>query len=287
MRPSTHEYRCGQTLPRNGHGMRSLILLFLAIASPAFGQIVATSEPVTVIDAGDASRVVGSYLILPKGGTPTSRHAANLRYAGTDGYSVAIEASDIQREPVAVHQIDASEYLVFGVGKVWVRLTAIDFENRKFSVIETLVEVGAVIPDPPPDPPDPPDPPPIPDDVPNAYGVGKVAYELAVRDDGQTLTTYRNIYTRAADFLYGIPSLKFVISSNSADSMNPDRSVLAWMRREFSLIQCTDRAKCEAWKEWNVAVLKAIDAAQTRQQFSRADWYQVFGEVSAALELVE
>lgn len=130
-----------------------------------------------------------------------------------------------------------------------------------------------------------PPPGPTPDNVPNEYGVGKVAFDTAPRDSS-SVNAYAKVYKQAGDFLFGVPSLKFIDSSNSTQSRDPNRSVLAWLRQQQELIPCTDQATCQQWSVWREKVGLALVESQKRRQFTRQDWYNAFNEISRAVGMV-
>lgn len=136
-----------------------LIAQLLWLAGVVCGQVAVESKPVRAVVAEDAE-VHGKYLILAKDAEVTIRPAAMLTYDGIGNATAAVEASDIKRQPVPVEQVGEARYLVLGVGKIWVRMTLIDFDEKRFEISETTVDIGETEPEPPPEP----DTPDVPED---------------------------------------------------------------------------------------------------------------------------
>jgi len=162
------------------------------------------------------------------------------------------------------------------------RVLAIATATAKAPSIESLVvDVGGVVPDPQkPDPIPVPDPPKPDVAIRNEYGVGLAAYNAA--GDAATAIKYAAIYEASGNFLFGMPSLKFIVSDNANDSKDPNKSVLAWMDQEQKKIPSTAK-----WDEWKVVMRTAFLESQRNRQFTRGDWYSAFNEVKDALRAVK
>lgn len=112
----------------------------------------------------------------------------------------------------------------------------------------------------------------------NEYGVGKIAYKNAPRDDADEIDTVASIYEKAGDFLFGQPSFKFIDSSNRRDADNPDRSVPAWINQEMESVN--------GWDSWRSKISDALTESQRSKQFGPKDWDAAFDEIAAALEAI-
>lgn len=185
----------------------------------------------------------------------------------------------VRCKTAAVQAYSSGMYLISTPGTHEVQVDVISQEPLQWDDATLVVTIGA-----PPEPPKPDDPvdPDIPDEVPDKYGVGKVAYQMAPRD--ASISKYAEIYRRAGDFLFGIPSLKFIVSSNVTHSKDPGRSVTAWITQQYGLVQCADQSTCDKWVEWQSAVADALVESQQRRQFTRDDWYAAFNEIATALK---
>lgn len=231
--------------------------------------------------------VVGD-LTLVDSTAPLTQAVAQAKAVGvirvdTEASNVEMTVSGSDRKPIQPTKITENIWLIDQPGTWWVDVTVIDFEKNIYGRKQVLIEVGGNPgPGPDPNPPDPNPPTPTPDNVPNEYGVGKVAFQYA---PAYQRSEYANIYKRAADFLYGVPSLKFIVSSNSSQSNDPNRSVLAWIRQQQELVQCTDEATCEAWKVWRDKVGLALVESQKKRQFTKQDWFNALNEISSAVRM--
>lgn len=269
----------------------AIALACLIVASVATGQgITSEAKPVTVIEAGEAGEIAGAYFVLPNGSKPIAQQATEVTYDGIGDAGVTIEASDVKRLPVGVSQIGSGRYLVFTKGKrTWVQLTLIDFDAKRFEQdILVINESDDVDPEPGPGPEPDPEPTPDPDDVPdsvvNTYGLGKVAYQFAPKDDADGVAKHAAVYSQAADFLYGIPTTKAVLNNTNIYSKDPNRNVMAWIGKQYSLIQCRDQETCKQWATWRNELSNAMRANYANNQWTRQEWYQAFNEVAAALK---
>lgn len=200
----------------------------------------------------------------------------------TEAANVEVSISDSQRTPYEAKQLDSKTWVINTPGRWWIDVTAIDFTKNIYGRKQSVVVVGGSGPGPEPPGPGPTPPPPTPSPVPNDYGIGQIAYSLAPRDTASA-AKYAAIYKQAGDFLYGVPSLKAVSSSNLAHAADPNRNVLAWIKQQYSLVQCTDQAVCQQWEAWKLNVTKAFTVSQQKRQFTNQDWYNAFNEVARAL----
>ena len=140
--------------------------LWLFLISPAAAQITAdVAIRQAIAGIGDA-RTAGGFVLLPEGAQPRIGPAAHITYHGADGWALAVKASDLKREPVAVAELAAGEYLVIGSGRVIVEAFAVNWTDQQMQLIETAVDIGVPEPEPDPEPDPGPDPDPVPDDIP-------------------------------------------------------------------------------------------------------------------------
>lgn len=187
----------------------------------------------------------------------------------TRAANVRLNASDQERRPVMVTELADGKYTIQNqTGKVWVRVTAVDFSLNIFD--ETMVIVEPVGPPTPPRPPTP--------DVSNKMGVGLTAAKFAPSHDG-TRAIVAAQYRQAGNFLFGIPELKPVASANGG------QTVFDWLSAEAAAMQCPNPQVCEQWGKWRVEIVSAMNASQReRGAFDREDWFTVFEEIANALE---
>jgi hypothetical protein len=266
-------------------------LFLVLLASPAFAQLELSQRPMARLLDVAATETIDD-VVLVQSGSAIRTAPVVIVTATTEAANIQVDASDINRNPVAFRKLSGGRYLFDKPGRVWVDVTAIDFAKNIFVKHPTIVvEIGGSPTPAPPNPPGPtpvpPNPPtPVPDVIPNAYGVGEVAYRFATNNPDM-IRSYQSVYGRAGDFLFGVPSLKFVTSSRDADNNNPERSVNAWIRQQLTAVQCPDVATCQAWTKWREQVNLAVMESQRKRQFSRQDWWNVFNEISTALSMVK
>ena len=257
--------------------------LAFCLCSPTYSQLEIKAGVKTRLD-GSGFIQIGERVYLDAGVSLSSSQVGIVRVI-TEAANIQVDVSDEKRTPYQAEEIAKGTYEISKPGKWWVDVTVIDFQKNLYGKKSTVLEIG---PGPEPNPPEPgptPDPP-GPSPVPNDYGIGAVAYKYAVRGDRSTLAKYASIYKQSADFLDGKPSLKSIVSDNVAHSADPNRSVLAWIKREYDSTICTDQKTCEAWTQWRALVSQALTKAQQAKQFTRVDWQNAFREIVTALEAV-
>jgi hypothetical protein len=264
----------------------ALCILFAASHSAAALQLEVIAKPSTVIAGLKDPQIVGDLLIVSEASKPDYR-SAMLIYIETDAANVEVEIEDSTRSPVSADQVADGVWMLSTPGKYWVEVTAIDFSKNIYSKKKLTVEVGkAPQPPPGPDPPGPgPGPTPPPDvDVLNEYGLGQALFQSAPRSAAE-LRAYAEIYRRAADFLYGIPSLKAVIYPGGFGHGDPARDVAAWINSQTAAVQCTSPEICRSWGVWRGELNRLVQESQNRRgHFTREDWFAAFREISAALD---
>ena len=190
----------------------------------------------------------------------------------TDLPTVEVVAFDQTMTPAKIDRVTENVYVLTEAGTYRVDVTAIGFDKAKQAIIykreNVLVKVGQG-PNPPPNP-DPPGPnPPTPDEIPNVYGVGKIAY-LSVPSQSDPLPI-ADVFKRAGEYLYGRPTLKTIGGPN-------DKDVLYWIDQQLS----------SEWNPWGIKIRDALrDSQRARpiKSYTREDWYYAFNEISEALTL--
>lgn len=262
--------------------MRGLLAISaICLATLAHAQLSVEHLSVGVLPSDAKIRQVGNRLIVQSPGTLNAT-LAELILVKTEAANVEVAATDQARVPIEVEEISRTQYLIDKPGKYWVEVTAIDFGKNIYGRKTVVVEVGQG-PNPPPGP----GPtPPTPDVVPDKYGLGSVAFSNAPRDS-VTVDKYARIYKQAGDFLFGVPSLKFIVSSNASHASDPNRSVMAWIAQETAAVQCTNEQVCQQWSAWRSVMAQALRDSQNKRQFTRQDWFNAFGEISQALQAVK
>lgn len=201
--------------------------------------------------------------------------------------NVTVYASDINRRPVEVAMLPESTNrprlytLVDAKGKVWVRVSVIDFGLQLFNEQTIVVDAGGTVD--PVIPPDPIPPNPIIDppdsEVDDTYGVGAVSAKLAP-DDLATRAIVAGQYRQAANFLFGDPTLKTI---NNANGNTPENNVFQWLAKAANEMDCPDLETCKKWAEWRGAVAQALNATQDTRQMTRQDWFLALNEVANAI----
>lgn len=262
-------------------------LLWLCASSLGYSQTVELRKVLTGIDCLES---VGGTVFVSADSLPAVETVGYVDLGAIpekpDRLLFVVSDANRVRLDNAVTTIGHGKYIIRGKGRVWldvsVRDKATGFYMDRLDLPSETIDLPGDTPGPGPGPVDPPKP-----DVPirNDYGVGIPAYSNAA--DKETALKYAAIYSAAGDFLSGVPSFKFIISDKEPDNKNPNKSVLAWMDQEIKKIPCKDEATCKRWASWCATVRAAFDASQAKRQFTRADWYAAFNEVSDALKAVK
>lgn len=262
-----------------------LVLGFSLFASISLAQLEVEAKVIKQLITNETIQHSGDMLYVTKDAVLQSRPGL-LITIDTEASNIEIDISDASRNPVAYQEKGKHEFLVDTPGKFFIEVTAIDFSKNIYGKKKLVAELGS---NPKPDPPGPtPDPePPTPDVVPNEYGLGSVAYQYAPKNDVGNISNYANMYRRAADFLYGTPTLKFITSSDPTQNNDPNRSIMAWLRQQVDLLQCPDQQTCQQWAEFRKQLDVALVASQQSRQYTKLDWYNAFNEISRALELAK
>lgn len=250
---------------------------WLLIASACFAQVDVKSGTYYQVDGLGKVTQVGDLTLVAALPTIVVRPVGVVRVE-TEAANVEVSISDAARVPYDATKLDAKTWIINTPGRWWIDVTAIDFEKNIYGRKTAVVDVGeSPGPGPGPAPPSP---------IVNEYGVGKPAYENAPRDVA-TAVKMASIYRQAGDFLFGVPSLKFIESSNSQHANDPKRSVMAWIKQQYDLVQCPDQAMCQQWAVWKSKLSEAMIESQKRRAFTRQDWFSAFREIAAAVEQVK
>lgn len=270
--------------------MRPMLLaMLLLVPSLAVAQVgVTTSTAYQIAGLGEITKV-GDVLLSSVSPTITSKPVGIVNVNATD---VEISVSDINRLPYQPLKLDADSWMIDKPGKWWVevkeygKIELADGTTRRIVLDSTVVVIEFSF-SPTPNPPGPtPDPPIPPSPINNEYGLGKVAFENAPRDP-VLAAKFQAIYKQSGDFLFGIPTLKFVTSSNDVHNGDPNRSVMAWIKQQYALTVCTDVETCKQWEVWKRKVADAFIESQKNRAFTRNDWFAAFNEVAQALGQVK
>jgi len=274
--------------------MRPMLLAMLwCLPSLAVAQVgVTTSTAYQISGLGQITKV-GDVLLSSVSPTITSKPVGVVNVNATD---VEIAVSDVNRLPYQPLRLDADSWMIDKPGKWWVEvkeygtIALADGSTRRIVLDSTVVVVEfsfAPTPNPPgPGPQPDPKPPVPPSPINNEYGVGKVAYDFAPRDV-VIAAKYASVYKQAGDFLFGIPSLKFITSSTDVHNGDPTRSVMAWIKQQYALTVCADPEVCKQWDVWKREVAAAFIESQKKRAFTRNDWFAAFNEVAQALGQVK
>lgn len=252
--------------------------VWLFLVSSCLGQVEVKSGTYYQIDGLGKVTQVGELTLVPAMPQITVKPVGVVRVE-TEAANIEVAISDAARVPYEAAKLDAKTWIINKPGRWWVDVTAIDFEKNIYGRKSAVVDVGEA-PGPGPGP----NPPPSP--VPNEYGVGKVAYENAPRDVASAVR-FASIYRQAGDFLFGVPSLKFIESNSSVHSADPNRSVLAWIKQQYDLVQCPDVETCKQWNTWKLKINEAMLESQRKRAFTRQDWFSAFREIANAVEQVK
>lgn len=268
----------------------ALCWMFLGAAVPDQSETLYRNEVLTVTHTTqviviglDGAEDTGNGVFLAAEGAKPTFQTAEVVTITTEAATVAIKCRYTNGQMADCEKLSGNRVALLESGEYILDVTVVDFDKKLFSQEEIRIKVGngpKPPPGPKPDDDDTTDPVDPSVDVEDKYGVGLIAYSFAP-DDKATAARTSVIFSKAADFLYGKPTLKTISSSKQADQTNPDRHVLAWIEQE------SQRAfgGNELWDAWYLQVSAALQASQTdRRQFSRSDWYQAFKEIASALE---
>ncbi len=241
----------------------------------ALAQIELTyKKQLTIVGATSPEILQGGRILAEDDSKISISSVAVLRVSSTDG--VRLIAQRAFREFAELiplgsttdgeSKIVTSRYLLVGEGRY--TIDAISRTNDAWDRSVTI-DIGTITPPPLPPPPLP--PPPI--DIPNEYNVGTIAYTTAPSNDAVMAKQIAGWYRIGASKLFGGGGLADI------------QTIRDQIHAQFTGKQCKDKATCEQWERWRVAVSAAIVAEQVqRKTFTRQDWYTALIEVATALE---
>jgi hypothetical protein len=209
------------------------------------------------------------------------RSLAEIRLDVEPGDSVDIdwEARDPIRLPARSYE--GGRVFVFWSGDgdavLWIVSDVIDWDARTRTKTRWLVTLGdGDGPDDPDDPPDPPDPPPDDDEPPNAFRVGKMAYDQAMLIPAAARAKASQIAT-----IYASGSSK--LAGLSGDAVTLTSMAAADIHYETSMALGEDR---EAWRQWRLAMKKAFEDSWRQSSRTKDHTVGMFREISEALNLL-
>lgn len=181
-------------------------LMFAALALPCFAQQAFTIEKRVVVSGLEKPEVVEDLVLVAGEAKPVVKQAALVELKEKAG-STVVRASKQDRSPLQVSKLVEGRFLVVGDGKIWVRVTNVDFQNQRFIDEEIVFDLGPVSPEPGPGPnpgpgPGPgPDPGPVP---PDPYG--NIGQRVATWTAGQPSNAeVGGVYTKYSGLLITQP----------------------------------------------------------------------------------
>jgi hypothetical protein len=256
-------------------GILLLVIYVLLVSCEVLdGQVAITHTETTIVTGLENPEIVEDVILAS--GTPKVEKAW-LVNIDTEASIVRVNAETRNRDRVDIKKISPTRIIVPRGERIWLRVVVVDFEKNIFD--EQIVTFGQTN-DPDDEPDDdgsdvedeePDDA--IPSSVPNDLGIGHSVYKLS---PGTELDEAADIYRRAANFLYGIPSLKSITTPNPN---NTRTNVLAWMRAEFNQLSIE-------WHGYPDLINDTFREAQTKSDgFTRKEWHQAFLEAAVALEI--
>ncbi len=265
--------------------MRSAIIwlaFLLLIPSAVDAQLTIETSQAKVISGGINPIVQGDLVFVDQDSRPKFQTVSIVDII-SDAANINVSAETKTREPVATYPLGTNNrWAVVSSGRVWVRVTAIDFDRKLFHDQTVIVQ-----PDSPDDgdeddsddddQDDEDDPP----DVPNEYGLGKVALENATFSP-EKARAIASIYRKSADFLYGIPSFKRMTNPDEVRHNDPKWSVAAYQSQQWTQIGVD-----QAWLDTIGDALVESQRQRPAGYFTRQDWWHAFNEIATALEAVK
>lgn len=183
------------------------IALLLALLCPSilYGQIQSSAETKYILSGIDGYETVADMLLVPSHSKPTLK-AVGLVTIDSPASMISVKASTAQRAPVEVKKVSADRFLILGTGKVWINVTAIDFDTKLFEQSEFIINIDSPTPDPDPPTPDPdtpdPDPPtpdpdtPLPPDQFDNIAQRVQSWSVGLQDKSVLAAVYRDAATK-------------------------------------------------------------------------------------------
>lgn len=137
------------------------LLAFLLLSSTALGQITTEAETRYRVDGIQGWQIVEDVVFAPKDSKP-KLVAVGWVTVDSEAAIIKIKAETEKRVRLEVKQFTSNQFAVLGTGKIWIDVTAVDFEKQIFDQDSFVIDVEGS-PEPEPEPPGP-DPEPEPDD---------------------------------------------------------------------------------------------------------------------------
>jgi hypothetical protein len=159
-----------------------LFVAHFSLAASAFAQVQHNHSTIWIVDGLQQPQLQANILRVDQASKPKLKQAGYV-VIDSDAAQVSVRAEDKERNRIPVVKWDAGKFVILGTGKLWVRVTCIDFDAKLYQEDEFTISVGD--PDPDPDKPDEPEPEPKPipaDDFGIARRVWSVVKELSGRD---------------------------------------------------------------------------------------------------------
>lgn len=138
-----------------------LFVVHCALAASAFAQVQHNHSTIWIVDGLQQPQLQANILRVDQASKPKLKQAGYV-VIDSDAAQVSVRAEDKERNRIPVVRWDAGEFVVLGTGKLWVRVTCIDFDAKLYQEDEFTILVG----DPDPDPDKPVDPEPEPKPIP-------------------------------------------------------------------------------------------------------------------------
>lgn len=202
-------------------------------------------------------RVIGERILIGEDSKPQVVTVAVIKVQSTE--RVRLKARKSLFEFAELVQLSDTEFLLAGEGEYLIEAISFSWDAS------VKIQIGENPKPPEPDPIDP-DPPQPDIDVPNAYNVGKVAFQTAAKDPA-TAKKLAASYKAQASKLFGQGGLSDI------------ESILKQLNLEIV-------SQGDKWKPFNDSVSKALKAEQVKRgSFSRQDWYSALNEIATALEV--
>lgn len=248
-------------------------ILALCLTAFSFGQSKVIRGTYLTADDAVVEMVGEGVEIFVEGLKPEQRQTVAIQ-AQYDNALVRAYNQAKPFPPITLSQNSRGHYPLTRKGIFDIEILAI-VDGRWSSEYLEDVQVGI---EPTPDPDNPVDPvDPIPEpEIDNTYGVGLIAYRSAPNDK-DSAKAFSDVYKQAADFLYGVPTIKNLYSENS------DEDVFKWIDKQITAYPCKSKEVCDKWQAWKKDVFDAMVKSQRNRQLSRDDWHRLFMEVSNAL----
>lgn len=159
--------------------LRSFFLtLNLIITASAFAQVQHKESTIWIVDGLKSPKLQANILRVDENSKPQLKQAGHVLIV-SDAAQVSVRAEDKSRNRIPVVKWDIGEFVILGTGKLWVRVTCIDFDKQIFQEDEFTIQVGKTPePEPGPDKPDDPEPEPKPVPADDFDNIGRRVWSL-------------------------------------------------------------------------------------------------------------